>query len=204
MEFLLGPITWRINVLYESRMKWTWHHSKLAVEEVSFFGGLRVVLLQLSSIHDRAVGVTSPKDCNSLWARRYELGCGAPMVMSVDKRIGPSRQKHTNDTWQDQGHMKTFSFGHQKNTHFCSMSRNASKVLQNWLKPCWVTRSDWMEDMHEPRAMPSARFSISLRVFREEKLYFHHCVACLNSFGFLVVSECFVFFPKSPNVVKFR
>ena len=40
MEFLLGPITRRINVLYESRMKWTWHHSKLAVEEVSFFGGL--------------------------------------------------------------------------------------------------------------------------------------------------------------------
>ena len=41
MEFLLGPITRRINVLYESRMKWTWHHSKLAVEEVSFFGGLK-------------------------------------------------------------------------------------------------------------------------------------------------------------------
>ena len=58
MEFLLGPITWRINVLYESQMKWTWHHSKLAVEEVSFFGGLRVVLLQLLSIHDWAVGVT--------------------------------------------------------------------------------------------------------------------------------------------------
>ena len=57
MEFLLGPITRRINVLYESRMKWTRHHSKLAVEEVSFFGGLRVVLLQLLFIHDRAVGV---------------------------------------------------------------------------------------------------------------------------------------------------
>ena len=57
MEFLLGPITRWINVLYESRMKWTRHHSKLAVEEVSFFGGLRVVLLQLLSIHDRAVGV---------------------------------------------------------------------------------------------------------------------------------------------------
>ena len=59
MEFLLGPITWRINVLYESQMKWTLHHSKLAVEEVSFFGGLRVVLLQLLSIYDRAVGVTN-------------------------------------------------------------------------------------------------------------------------------------------------
>ena len=66
MEFLLGPITWRINVLYESRMKWTWHHSKLAVEEVSFFGGLRVVLLQLLSIHDRAVGVTN-LDVVLLW-----------------------------------------------------------------------------------------------------------------------------------------
>ena len=59
MQFLLGPITWRINVLDESWMKWTWHHSKLAVEEVSFFGGLRVVLLQLLSIHDWAVGVTN-------------------------------------------------------------------------------------------------------------------------------------------------
>ena len=59
MKFLLCPITRRINVLYESRMKWTWHHSKLAVEEVSFFGGLRVVILQLLSIHDGAVGVTN-------------------------------------------------------------------------------------------------------------------------------------------------
>ena len=41
MEFLLGPITRRINVLYESRIKWSWHHSKLAVEEVSFYGGLK-------------------------------------------------------------------------------------------------------------------------------------------------------------------
>ena len=59
MEFLLGPIIRRINLLYKSRMKWTWHHSKLAVEEVSFFGGLRVVLLQLLSIDDGAVGVTN-------------------------------------------------------------------------------------------------------------------------------------------------
>ena len=59
MEFLLGPIIRRINLLYESRMKWTWHYSKLAVEEVSFFGGLRVVLLQLLSIDDGAVGVTN-------------------------------------------------------------------------------------------------------------------------------------------------
>ena len=59
VEFLLGPIIRRINLLYESRMKWTWHYSKLAVEEVSFFGGLRVVLLQLLSIGDGAVGVTN-------------------------------------------------------------------------------------------------------------------------------------------------
>ena len=59
MEFLLGPIIRRINLLYESRMKWTWHYSKLAVEEVSFFGGLRVVLLQSLSIGDGAVGVTN-------------------------------------------------------------------------------------------------------------------------------------------------
>ena len=59
MEFLLGPITQRINVPYELRMKWTWHHSKLAVEEVSFFSGLRVVLLQLLSIHNKAVGITN-------------------------------------------------------------------------------------------------------------------------------------------------
>ena len=59
MEILLGLMTGRINVLYESRMKWTWPHPKLAVEEVSFFGGLRVVLLQLLSIHVRAVDVTN-------------------------------------------------------------------------------------------------------------------------------------------------
>ena len=51
-------ITRLINVLYESGMKWTWWYSKLAVEEVSFFGGFGVVLLQLSSIYDGAVGVT--------------------------------------------------------------------------------------------------------------------------------------------------
>ena len=58
MEFLPGPITRRINVLYELRMKWTWHYSKLAVEEVSFIGGVRVVL-QLLSIHNGAVGITN-------------------------------------------------------------------------------------------------------------------------------------------------
>ena len=56
MEILLGPNIRRINAIYESRMKWTWNYSKLAVEEVSFFG--RVALLQLICIHDGAVGVT--------------------------------------------------------------------------------------------------------------------------------------------------
>ena len=63
MEILLGPITRRINVMYESLLKWTWRHSKLAVEEVSFFSSLRVVLLQLISIYD-AIGWSS---------RRYGL-----------------------------------------------------------------------------------------------------------------------------------
>ena len=47
MGVFSGHITRRINVLYELRLKWTWHHSKLAVEEVSFFRRLRVVPLQL-------------------------------------------------------------------------------------------------------------------------------------------------------------
>ena len=58
MQFLLSPITRQINVMYESRKKWTWHHSRFTVEEVNFFGRPRVVLLQLISIHDGAVGVT--------------------------------------------------------------------------------------------------------------------------------------------------
>ena len=66
MEFLPGPITRRMNVMYESQMKWTWHHSKLAVEEVSFFSRLRMVLLQLL-IYTR-------------WSsRRYRLGCHTPL-----------------------------------------------------------------------------------------------------------------------------
>ena len=52
--------------------------SKLAVEEVSFFGGLRVVLLQLLSIHDRVVGVTNLgvlllwiKHCIRSWTDKF-------------------------------------------------------------------------------------------------------------------------------------
>ena len=69
MEFLLCPITWRINVLYESRMKWTWHHSKLAVKEVSFFGGLKSSSLSTIIYTWENSG-------------RYELGCHAPMCLS--------------------------------------------------------------------------------------------------------------------------
>ena len=58
IECLLGPITRRINVIYESSLKWTWNHSLLVAEEVSFFGRFRLVLLQLISIHDRAIGIT--------------------------------------------------------------------------------------------------------------------------------------------------
>ena len=43
---------------FSSDVWWTWCHSKLAIEEVSFLGGFRVVLFQLLSIHDGAVGVT--------------------------------------------------------------------------------------------------------------------------------------------------
>ena len=52
LGFLPGPITLWINVMYESQMKWTWHHSQLAVE-VSFVGRLRVVLLQLLTLNVR-------------------------------------------------------------------------------------------------------------------------------------------------------
>ena len=69
LESLPGPITRRINVMYESQMTWTWHQSKLAVEEVSFFGRLRVVLLQLL-IYTRW----------SSW--RYGLGLGVMLLWS--------------------------------------------------------------------------------------------------------------------------
>ena len=66
MEFWPGPITRQIDVMFEWLTKWTWHHSKLAVEEVSFFSRLRVVLLQLLIY--------------TWWrSRRYGLGCHAPM-----------------------------------------------------------------------------------------------------------------------------
>ena len=44
-----------INVKYESRMKWTGHHSKLTVEEVSFYRKFNVILLQL--MEQSALGI---------------------------------------------------------------------------------------------------------------------------------------------------
>ena len=59
MGFLLGQTTRWLNVIviYESRVKWTWHHSNFAIHEVSFYHRLKVVLLQLLPIHDGAVGI---------------------------------------------------------------------------------------------------------------------------------------------------
>ena len=72
-EFLPGQITRRINVLDESRLKWTWHHSKLAVEEVNFFRRSKVVLLQLY--------------INTWWSSQHDgLGCHAPMLTRVRNR----------------------------------------------------------------------------------------------------------------------
>ena len=50
MGFWLGLITQEIHVIYESRMNWTWHHSKIAFDEVHFYHRHRVVLLHLSSL----------------------------------------------------------------------------------------------------------------------------------------------------------
>ena len=46
MEFLYGQITRMIKAIYESRMKWIWHHSNLVAEEVSCDRTPKVVLLQ--------------------------------------------------------------------------------------------------------------------------------------------------------------
>ena len=69
----MGPITRRINVLYKSRMKWTWHHSKLAFEEISFFGGLKS-------------GTPSTIIYTRWSSGRYKLGCDAPMLSMYEVR----------------------------------------------------------------------------------------------------------------------
>ena len=55
-------------------MKWTWHHSKLAVEEVSFFDGLKS-------------GTPSTIIYTRWSSRRYELGCDAPVVANVGREL---------------------------------------------------------------------------------------------------------------------
>ena len=64
--FLLGHITRWINVIYGSWMKWTWHHSKFAIHDLSFQHRLKVALIQLLSIHDGAVGMRD-LDVMLLW-----------------------------------------------------------------------------------------------------------------------------------------
>ena len=49
-----------------TRMKWTWHHSKFAIDEVSFYHRLKVVLPQLLFIYDGAVGMRD-YDVMLLW-----------------------------------------------------------------------------------------------------------------------------------------
>ena len=71
MGFLLGQITLWMNFLYESRMKCTWCHSTLSVEEVSFFRRLEVVLFQLHIC--------------TLWSsRHFGLGCRVPLLHMPD------------------------------------------------------------------------------------------------------------------------
>ena len=85
-KYFTWPQPW--NVLYESRMKWTWHHSKLAVEEVSFFGGLRVVLLQLLSIHDRLI---------ERWALRTWVCCSYDINIAL--RNWQAGWQHPDEPW---------------------------------------------------------------------------------------------------------
>ena len=62
-------LTWAdhwINVIYGYQMKWTWHHSMFAIEEVSLYHRFKVVLFQLLIY--------------SQWSNRYaKLECHAPI-----------------------------------------------------------------------------------------------------------------------------
>ena len=57
-----------------------WHHSKFAIHEVSFYHRLKVVLLQLLSIHDGAVGMRvscsygTGKSNFLIWLKYAEFG----------------------------------------------------------------------------------------------------------------------------------
>ena len=65
-RFLHGQITWWINAIYESRMKWTRHHSKPAIEEPSSCHRLKVAFLLLLSMHHKSVGMLRIYDTHFL------------------------------------------------------------------------------------------------------------------------------------------
>ena len=50
-------LTWSDYSMNKCNMKWTSHHCKFAIHEVSFYPRLKVVLLKLLSIHDGAVAM---------------------------------------------------------------------------------------------------------------------------------------------------
>ena len=104
--------------------KWTWHHSKLAVEEVSFFSGLRVVLLQLLSMYTleqwalrtwvwlvrgaltrhRRFGAFGPRNS----ARYFGLGCGASRVSILpdDLDLQPASQQTRSSYRKKRQHLR--------------------------------------------------------------------------------------------------
>ena len=79
MGFLLSHITGWINVIHESWMKWTWHHSKFAIHEVSFHHRLRLVAPGNPTLW-RGVPVTPGTPLPA-------VGSGAP-VRSIEKTTG--------------------------------------------------------------------------------------------------------------------
>ena len=95
MEFLFDPITRRINVIYEARVKCTWHHSKLAVEEVGFFGRPRVVLSfnwYLYTLEQSALlswvscfYVQNCKQSTRITLSSHLRGCGSFLIVSYSK-----------------------------------------------------------------------------------------------------------------------
>ena len=92
MGFLLGQTTRWLNVIYESRVKWTWHHSNFAIHEVSFYHRLKVVLLQLLPIHVGAVGIRDLDFMLLCWKHT------APYIAyRVFERIGSILRTHTPD-----------------------------------------------------------------------------------------------------------
>ena len=68
------------NATNELRMKWTWHLSKLAVEDVSFYRRLKAVLLQLykmeqsAILHEGLTWVSCSYDWNHGLNRHWKMG----------------------------------------------------------------------------------------------------------------------------------